>query len=232
MLNPLTGQYTDPTSGLDYYVSRYYDPVAGIFLSADTKEGNAQGSGSLLPCDGHVLKRMWREDGASMAGIEVVNLQAAQRLQRLAQLAAVRGAADQGRTAFHCDQRIAAEQFEGEGVVEAEAFRRVAGAGDDAPVRVIGQTGHVLQPYIHHFYLRGIVGREEIKMMKYPWEHLSRQMGDARDAPVAQVLLLGLGQLPRYCRSRHGSAALTAQVGHAVSVIGMQVCQHDEINIV
>jgi RHS repeat-associated protein len=38
-----TGQYTDPTSGLDYYISRYYDPVAGIFLSADTKEGNAQG---------------------------------------------------------------------------------------------------------------------------------------------------------------------------------------------
>jgi RHS repeat-associated protein len=38
-----TGQYTDPTSGLDYYVSRYYDPVAGVFLSADTKEGNAQG---------------------------------------------------------------------------------------------------------------------------------------------------------------------------------------------
>jgi RHS repeat-associated protein len=26
-----TGQYNDPTSGLDYYVSRFYDPVAGIF---------------------------------------------------------------------------------------------------------------------------------------------------------------------------------------------------------
>jgi RHS repeat-associated protein len=38
-----TGQYTDPTSGLDYYILRYYDPVAGVFLSADTKEGNAQG---------------------------------------------------------------------------------------------------------------------------------------------------------------------------------------------
>ncbi|HVB72560.1 MAG TPA: RHS repeat-associated core domain-containing protein [Ktedonobacteraceae bacterium] len=38
-----TGQYSDPLTGLDYYVSRYYDPVAGIFLSADTKEGNAQG---------------------------------------------------------------------------------------------------------------------------------------------------------------------------------------------
>ena len=32
-----------PLTGLDYYVSRYYDPVAGVFLSADTKEGNAQG---------------------------------------------------------------------------------------------------------------------------------------------------------------------------------------------
>jgi RHS repeat-associated protein len=28
-----TGQYNDPTSGLDYYVSRYYDPVASVFLS-------------------------------------------------------------------------------------------------------------------------------------------------------------------------------------------------------
>jgi RHS repeat-associated protein len=38
-----TGQYSDPLTGLDYSVSRYYDPVAGVFLSADTKEGNAQG---------------------------------------------------------------------------------------------------------------------------------------------------------------------------------------------
>jgi len=38
-----TGQYSDPLTGLDYYVSRYYDPVAGVFLSADVKEGNAQG---------------------------------------------------------------------------------------------------------------------------------------------------------------------------------------------
>jgi len=35
-----TGQYSDPLTGLDYYVSRYYDPVAGVFLSADVKEGN------------------------------------------------------------------------------------------------------------------------------------------------------------------------------------------------
>ncbi|MBA2284201.1 MAG: hypothetical protein H0W02_01825 [Ktedonobacteraceae bacterium] len=37
-----TGQYSDAT-GLDYYGARYYDPVAGIFLSADSVQGNAQG---------------------------------------------------------------------------------------------------------------------------------------------------------------------------------------------
>jgi RHS repeat-associated protein len=31
-----TGQHADSTSGLDYYVSRYYDPVAGQFTSPDT----------------------------------------------------------------------------------------------------------------------------------------------------------------------------------------------------
>jgi len=30
----------NPLTGLDYDVARYYDPVAGVFLSADTKEGN------------------------------------------------------------------------------------------------------------------------------------------------------------------------------------------------
>ncbi len=28
-----TGQYNDPTSGLDYYGARYYDPVVGLFVS-------------------------------------------------------------------------------------------------------------------------------------------------------------------------------------------------------
>ncbi|HZS77549.1 MAG TPA: RHS repeat-associated core domain-containing protein [Ktedonobacteraceae bacterium] len=37
-----TGQYADPT-GLDYYNARYYDPVAGVFVSADSKQGNAEG---------------------------------------------------------------------------------------------------------------------------------------------------------------------------------------------
>jgi RHS repeat-associated protein len=31
-----TGQHADATTGLDYYVSRYYDPLAGQFTSADT----------------------------------------------------------------------------------------------------------------------------------------------------------------------------------------------------
>jgi len=38
-----TGQYADPLSGFDYYNARYYDPVAGVFLSADTVQGNMQG---------------------------------------------------------------------------------------------------------------------------------------------------------------------------------------------
>jgi len=41
-LKGFTGQYNDG-SGLDYYNARYYDPVAGVFLSADTVQGNAQG---------------------------------------------------------------------------------------------------------------------------------------------------------------------------------------------
>ena len=38
-----TGQYNDPLTGLDYYVSRYYDPVVGVFLSADKVQGNLPG---------------------------------------------------------------------------------------------------------------------------------------------------------------------------------------------
>jgi len=38
-----TGQYNDALTGLDYYNARYYDPVAGVFLSVDTKQGNMQG---------------------------------------------------------------------------------------------------------------------------------------------------------------------------------------------
>ncbi len=38
-----TGQYNDSVSGLDYYGSRYYDPVVGRFLSADLLDGNLAG---------------------------------------------------------------------------------------------------------------------------------------------------------------------------------------------
>jgi RHS repeat-associated protein len=37
-----TGQYQDATA-LDYYNARYYDPVVGRFLSADTVQGNGMG---------------------------------------------------------------------------------------------------------------------------------------------------------------------------------------------
>src|SRR5258708_2190655 len=38
-----TGQYNDSLTGLDYYNARYYDPVVGVFLAADTVQGNPQG---------------------------------------------------------------------------------------------------------------------------------------------------------------------------------------------
>ena len=38
-----TGQFTDFVAGLDYYGARYYDPVIGLFLSADVVEGNNVG---------------------------------------------------------------------------------------------------------------------------------------------------------------------------------------------
>jgi RHS repeat-associated protein len=37
-----TGQYQDSVTNLDYYVARYYDPVVGRFVSADTTQGNPQ----------------------------------------------------------------------------------------------------------------------------------------------------------------------------------------------
>jgi RHS repeat-associated protein len=38
-----TGQDNDTLTGLDYYNARYYDPVAGIFLSPDSVQGNESG---------------------------------------------------------------------------------------------------------------------------------------------------------------------------------------------
>jgi RHS repeat-associated protein len=42
-LKGFTGQYNDSLTGLDYYNARYYDPAVGVFLSADTAQGNGQG---------------------------------------------------------------------------------------------------------------------------------------------------------------------------------------------
>ncbi len=39
-----TGQYNDSLTGLDYYGSRYYDPTAGVFLSADPVQGDLAGT--------------------------------------------------------------------------------------------------------------------------------------------------------------------------------------------
>jgi RHS repeat-associated protein len=38
-----TGQYADSTSGLDYDNARYYDPLVGQFVSADSVQGNLGG---------------------------------------------------------------------------------------------------------------------------------------------------------------------------------------------
>jgi len=38
-----TGQYNDSQTGLNYFNARYYDSIAGVFLSADSVQGNAQG---------------------------------------------------------------------------------------------------------------------------------------------------------------------------------------------
>jgi RHS repeat-associated protein len=48
-----TGQYSDAFSGLDYYQSRYYEPAVGVFLSADSKEGNTLGMDSYMYVGGN-----------------------------------------------------------------------------------------------------------------------------------------------------------------------------------
>ncbi len=39
-----TGQYNDSLTQLDYYGARYYDPLVGVFLSADSVQGNLAGT--------------------------------------------------------------------------------------------------------------------------------------------------------------------------------------------
>ena len=45
-----TGQDNDSLTELDYYGSRYYDQVAGVFLSADVVQGNMQGMNPYALC--------------------------------------------------------------------------------------------------------------------------------------------------------------------------------------
>ncbi len=47
-----TGQFTDAVSGLDYYNARWYDPVMGQFLSADTRAGQRGWDGPVRVCGG------------------------------------------------------------------------------------------------------------------------------------------------------------------------------------
>jgi RHS repeat-associated protein len=48
-----TGQFQDAISGFDYYNARYYDPVMGQFLSADSVQGNMQGMDPYSYVDGN-----------------------------------------------------------------------------------------------------------------------------------------------------------------------------------
>jgi RHS repeat-associated protein len=70
-----TGQYADAVTGLDYYVSRYYDPVSGLFLSADKSEGNAQGMNPYAYVGGNpetatdpTGQRVWCGEGCGNGG--------------------------------------------------------------------------------------------------------------------------------------------------------------------
>jgi RHS repeat-associated protein len=48
-----TGQYNDSLTGLDYFNARYYDPVAGVFLSADQVQGDPQSMNPYAYVDGN-----------------------------------------------------------------------------------------------------------------------------------------------------------------------------------
>jgi RHS repeat-associated protein len=59
-----TGQYNDSLTGLDYYGSRYYDQMAGVFLSADVVQGNmlAPFPQKALASDVDALYSWWAND--------------------------------------------------------------------------------------------------------------------------------------------------------------------------
>ena len=61
-----TGQQAESVTGLDYYVARYYDPVVGQFLTADTVQGRQRaGEGPVCVCGGQPGDED-RPDGAKL----------------------------------------------------------------------------------------------------------------------------------------------------------------------
>lgn len=78
-----------------------------------------------------------------MPRVKVIDLQAFEGLHGLLQLAAVGATAHQCCATVQRYQGIAAQKFEAEGIVQAQTFRRMAGAGDDAPIQVVGQAADI-----------------------------------------------------------------------------------------
>lgn len=75
-----TGQYNDTLTGLDYFNARYYDPAVGVFLSADTAQGNTQGMNPYGYVNGNPETFSdpsgWIRIAATGAGSGTVSLQA------------------------------------------------------------------------------------------------------------------------------------------------------------
>lgn len=65
-----TGQYAD-TTGLDYYNARYYDPVIGRFVSADTVDSNIKGMDPYAYVEGNPETKVdpTGHDGIDLSGL-------------------------------------------------------------------------------------------------------------------------------------------------------------------
>src|SRR5579864_8889376 len=140
-------------------------------------------------------KRAQRQDWPAMSWIEVIDFQILQGLQRLLELAAIGAAAHQDRPAVQRDEGITADQFVAEGVVEAQAFGRVTGAGDNAPIGMIWQALHIFEPDIHLLDLAMIIGWEVIEVMQhsrqaYLAEHVADEHAPSLFSP--RFVLAGL----------------------------------------
>jgi RHS repeat-associated protein len=137
-----TGQQADSVTGLDYYVARYYDPIAGQFLSADTIQGNAQGMDPYAYVGGnpetntdptgHVIDP-GSPNGTAIAEYNIVE-EAEQYLatvQTTSQVLANEAAA----AALEASEEEAVEEG---GLTVAEAVVALLGAGALAPLALIG----------------------------------------------------------------------------------------------